>query len=388
MSQRASSAVSCSISMTCAARPKVMSWSASPRNRERIRVCSASAVRFIGTQRPSIAIENEVSTSSATAAWVRASVSCTSTSSIVIRGPVGSAARRRTPLSTVRGRSHGSVSPNCHSRVAPERSPAAPAARSSRWPCRPDIRWATSRSSALPSWRIAFGLRRYWPSEPRCRYPLSRSACSSRCNVRASTAACSPSWRESWSRSRKSRRPRPFVGWDCESWSASWSSSARSWRAPVPSPRPRPSPPSNCSEPLQSSPGRSAWRLASIRASCSISAGDPKACCESCMSCSRCSGDIELSIRWAAADRWARVSRSSSMFSGFSGKKSPCLAMKSSKSCWVSVPCWCFSSSSLRSSSISLTAARSSSVAFSIACFMPAKRWSSSSRPSRSLICS
>ena len=41
----------------------------------RISVCSASAVRFIGTQRPSIAIENDVSTSSATAAWVRASVS-------------------------------------------------------------------------------------------------------------------------------------------------------------------------------------------------------------------------------------------------------------------------------------------------------------------------
>ena len=38
-------------------------------------MCSASAVRFIGTQRPSIAIENDVSTSSATAAWVRASVS-------------------------------------------------------------------------------------------------------------------------------------------------------------------------------------------------------------------------------------------------------------------------------------------------------------------------
>ncbi len=42
--------------------------------------CSASAVRFIGTHRPSIAIENEVSTNKATAAWVRASVSWTSTS--------------------------------------------------------------------------------------------------------------------------------------------------------------------------------------------------------------------------------------------------------------------------------------------------------------------
>ena len=40
----------------------------------------------------------------------------------------------------------------------------------------------------------------------------------------------------------------------------------------------------------------------------------------------------------------------------------------------------------LRSWSISLTAARSSSVAFSSACFIPANRWSSISRPSRSLI--
>ena len=57
----------------------------------------------------------------------------------------------------VRVTSHGSVSPKAHSRVAPERSPAAPDWRTSRCPCRPDIRLATSRSSALPSWRIAFG---------------------------------------------------------------------------------------------------------------------------------------------------------------------------------------------------------------------------------------
>ena len=87
MSQRASSAVSSSISITCAWRPKAISCSASPRKRDRISVCSASAVRFIGTQRPSIAIENDVSTSSATAAWVRASVSCTSTSPISSRTP-------------------------------------------------------------------------------------------------------------------------------------------------------------------------------------------------------------------------------------------------------------------------------------------------------------
>ena len=50
-------------------------------------VCSASAVRFIGTQRPSMIMEYDVSTSRATAAWVRASVSATSMSSTESRGP-------------------------------------------------------------------------------------------------------------------------------------------------------------------------------------------------------------------------------------------------------------------------------------------------------------
>ena len=75
------------------------------------------------------------------------------------------------------------------------------------------------------------------------------------------------------------------------------------------------------------------------------------------------------------------------MFCGFSGKKSPCLSMNSAKSSvGVLATLVLGSSSSLRSWSISLTAARSSSVAFSSACFMPANRWSSISRPSRSLI--
>ncbi len=107
-------------------------------------VCSASAVRFIGTQRPSMTIENDVSTSNATQACVRASVSCTSTSSIVIVTPgLGRPrpARRgcvaRDPRDRVRdGARHipGSVSPNAHSRVAPDRSPAAPACRTSLLP--------------------------------------------------------------------------------------------------------------------------------------------------------------------------------------------------------------------------------------------------------------
>ncbi len=47
--------------------------------------CSASAVRFIGTQRPSATIDQDVSTSSATAARVRCSVSTISTSRDVER---------------------------------------------------------------------------------------------------------------------------------------------------------------------------------------------------------------------------------------------------------------------------------------------------------------
>ena len=61
-----------------------MICNASERNRVLTRWFSASAVRFIGSQRFSITIENDVSTSSATAACVRVSVSEISTSSTVI----------------------------------------------------------------------------------------------------------------------------------------------------------------------------------------------------------------------------------------------------------------------------------------------------------------
>ena len=111
-----------------------------------------------------------------------------------------------------------------------------------------------------------------------------------------------------------------------------------SWRTPVPSPRPSPSRPRSARR--RPSPRRGAARAGCrpCGASCSISSGEPKACCESSISSARCSAVIELSIRWAAAARWARESSSSSTLRGFSGKKSPCLAMKSSKSCWVSSP--------------------------------------------------
>ena len=58
--------------------------------------------------------------------------------------------------------------------------------------------------------------------------------------------------------------------------------------------------------------------------------------------------------------------------------------MNSRKSSGVSSPRACLSSSSVRSDSISDTAARSASVAFSSACFIPANRASSTSAPMRS----
>ena len=62
-----------------------MICNASERNRVLTRWLSANAVRFIGNQRFSMTIENDVSTSRATAAWLRVSVSEISTSSTVIR---------------------------------------------------------------------------------------------------------------------------------------------------------------------------------------------------------------------------------------------------------------------------------------------------------------
>ena len=101
---------------------------------------------------------------------------------------------------------------------------------------------------------------------------------------------------------------------------------------PVASPRPVGSSPEKDAEPLQSSPGLSERRLSSSRESDSMSSGDPNAWAARFISSSRCSGVMEFSIRWAAAERSARVSSSSSRFCGFSGNWSPCFCMNSSKS--------------------------------------------------------
>ena len=83
------------------------------------------------------------------------------------------------------------------------------------------------------------------------------------------------------------------------------------------------------------------------------SRGSPKACCASSISSLRWASLIELSIRCAAAARLASRSTSSSVFCGFSGKNSPCLAMNWSNCAVVSWPAAWLASRSLRSSSIS-----------------------------------
>ncbi len=279
--------------------------------------------------------------------------------------------------------SHGSVSPNSHVFDAPVGSPSTPARRDSRCPVRDEMRLTTSRRAASPSRRMALGDSRHCPSAPRSKKPCRCSSFSSSARVRASAAASGPRCRASASRSMSSRDAPAYC---CDSCSASWSSSDSSCSAEVASPRPMPCSPRTCSEPVQSSPGRAARRWPSRRSSRLIRSEDPNACCASASSSSRCSGVSELRSRCAAAARCARESSSSSTFCGFSGKNSPCSAMNCSKSSSVSSPRECLSSSSLRSLSISEMRCRSSSVAPSSACFIPAKRWSSISRPSRSRI--
>ena len=93
--------------------------------------------------------------------------------------------------------------------------------------------------------------------------------------------------------------------------------------------------------PSRPSPRRAAahCRLASSWASCCISSGRAERLLRTAASARRAARrSSSCSIRWAAAARWASASISSSTFCGFSGKKSPCLSMKSAKSSSVSSP--------------------------------------------------
>ncbi len=213
--------------------------------------------------------------------------------------------------------------------------------------------------------------------------PESRRACSSRCSVRASTAASSPELARELVEVEVVHagavvRLRELLGQLVEVGDVLEDTRAVAEPEPFLAVHPLRAPP------VLAGPQR--LEVAVEPGERRISSGEPNACWASASSSSRCSWVIELRIRCAAAARCAKASSSSSMVRGFSGKNSPCLAMNSSNCSWVSSPRLCASSSVLRSSSISLIAARSSSVAFSSASFMPAKRWSSISRPSRSLI--
>ena len=79
---------------------------------------------------------------------------------------------------------------------------------------------------------------------------------------------------------------------------------------------------------------------------------------------------------------------SSSTDCGSSGKNWPCLSMNSRNRSSVSSPRLCASMSADRSATMSLTACRSCSLAFSSADFIEANELSSTSRRSRSWICS
>ena len=159
--------------------------------------------------------------------------------------------------------------------------------------------------------------------------------------------------------------------------------------AVVASPMPRAcSPSGTCPRWPQGRSGR-AWRRASCR--WAISLASPMSAMVWAIrsdSSARCSGESPAIIRSCAAARRARESISSSTDCGSSGKNWPCLSMKSRNRSSVSSPRLCASINCDRSATMSLTACRSSSVAFSSACFIEAKELSSTSRRSRSWICS
>ena len=94
--------------------------------------------------------------------------------------------------------------------------------------------------------------------------------------------------------------------------SASWSGVRRILQDPRAVAGPSPSSPVNRSGARQSSPGACPRRLASSRRNPSSSCGEPNACCDNAISSRAGRAVIGLSIRWAAAERCARVSMSSS----------------------------------------------------------------------------
>ena len=152
--------------MTSAWRPNptISRWS--PRNRDEM-VVQRQGVRFIGTQRPSIAIENECRRGHGGESAPR---STTSTSRMSSRMP----SRPRRPLGGGAGEALVIERVTSQASVSPNSMPGWPrwATGSTRGPDVVPDRFeppATSRSSERPSSRIALGDRRRVPSAARVR---------------------------------------------------------------------------------------------------------------------------------------------------------------------------------------------------------------------------
>ena len=291
-----STSASCTGVSRRAVRSKPMISSASWRNRVSTRCESASAVCFIGPQRPSVTIENDRSTQTATAAVVRRSVSTTSKSSTSSRP--GMPAPRRSALDTVRTASIGQL-------VAEHPRPRAcrPARRPTRCggpggrPLPAASICENTRFSALsPSRRTARGVSRS-PSSPRDTKPCRSSSRSSSRSARKSAAAPAPRCFSSVVHvdvveGRARVRPGPATA-----------PAPPGRRARRPPRRRRCSPatrrPRACSTGPRFIPGRSARRLSESCAICEARSGSDIASLISWPSCSRCSGDSDAIIRSA-----------------------------------------------------------------------------------------
>ena len=190
-----------------------------------VSVSSTSAVRFVGRHRPSIAIENDVSTTRRTASFGPRSPGPPRRRSHAAGPSV--AARPRTPLSDLRLPSHGSVSRTAAGLVTPEGSPAAPARELALRPAGRHPLGDVARTTC----RLAHRLRAR-PRRRRCR------AAGSRCRAAPARAAgglasTAPGRRDGGRAAQVDLVQPGAQDSDC---SASSSSSAMSCSTPVPSP--------------------------------------------------------------------------------------------------------------------------------------------------------
>ena len=301
--------------------------------------CSASAVRFIGTQRPSCTIDQEVSTHSATAARVRCSVSMISTSATSSRRS-SPPARRSWALSRVRGTFQDSVSPNAHGRVAPVGLPGGAGAAGLALPAA-----AADPVDDVPQRRLPQPAQRLGRQPQRAvRGPLEQRPAAQLALQLGQRAGVHPGLVAELRRQRVQVdvvQPgarialRQLLGQRVE---LPELLHAPGWPRPCPaalSPRNRPRPVPVLAGPQALQLGvQLAQRLGQPRVAEGLLA-------DSSTSSARCSALIELSIRCAAAARCASRSISSSVVRGFSGKNSPCLAMNWSNCAVVSCPAAC-----------------------------------------------